>query len=139
MRFRRKLQLRTTLDLVPLIDVVFQLIIYFMVATTFILTPGISLLLPRSTTSEPVAMTRLVVTILSRGEIYLNKERYDLRGLDGRLRAISKVEKEKVKTIIIEGDSDVPYSLMVDVLDILRNNGFKGVNLRTRQVKEGAP
>jgi biopolymer transport protein ExbD len=139
MRFRRKLQLRTTLDLVPLIDVVFQLIIYFMVATTFILTPGISLLLPRSTTSEPVAMTRLVVTILSRDEIYLNKERYDLRGLDGRLRAISKVEKEKVKTIIIEGDSDVPYSLMVDVLDILRNNGFKGVNLRTRQVKEGAP
>jgi biopolymer transport protein ExbD len=139
MRFRRKLQLRTTLDLVPLIDVVFQLIIYFMVATTFIVTPGISLLLPRSTTSEPVAMTRLVVTILSRGEIYLNKERYDLRGLDGRLRAISKVEKEKVKTIIIEGDSDVPYSLMVDVLDILRNNGFKGVNLRTRQVKEGAP
>lgn len=139
MRFRRKLQLRTTLDLVPLIDVVFQLIIYFMVATTFILTPGISLLLPRSTTSEPVAMTRLVVTILSRGEIYLNKERYDLRGLDGRLRAISKVEKEKVKTIIIEGDSDVPYSLMVDVLDILRNNGYKGVNLRTRQVKEGAP
>ena len=139
MRFRRKLQLRTTLDLVPLIDVVFQLIIYFMVATTFIVTPGISLLLPRSTTSEPVAMTRFVVTILSRGEIYLNKERYDLRGLDGRLRAISKVEKEKVKTIIIEGDSDVPYSLMVDVLDILRNNGFKGVNLRTRQVKEGAP
>ena len=139
MRFRRKLQLRTTLDLVPLIDVVFQLIIYFMVATTFIVTPGISLLLPRSTTSEPVAMTRLVVTILSRDEIYLNKERYDLRGLDGRLRAISKVEKEKVKTIIIEGDSDVPYSLMVDVLDILRNNGFKGVNLRTRQVKEGAP
>ena len=139
MRFRRKLQLRTTLDLVPLIDVVFQLIIYFMVATTFILTPGISLLLPRSTTSEPVAMTRLVVTILSRGESYLNKERYDLRGLDGRLRAISKVEKEKVKTIIIEGDSDVPYSLMVDVLDILRNNGFKGVNLRTRQVKERAP
>ena len=139
MRFRRKLQLRTTLDLVPLIDVVFQLIIYFMVATTFILTPGISLLLPRSTTSEPVAMTRLVVTILSRDEIYLNKERYDLRGLDGRLRAISKVEKEKVKTIIIEGDSDVPYSLMVDVLDILRNRGFKGVNLRTRQVKEGAP
>jgi len=139
MRFRRKLQLRTTLDLVPLIDVVFQLIIYFVVATTFIVTPGISLLLPRSTTSEPVAMTRLVVTILSRGEIYLNKERYDLRGLDGRLRAISKVEKEKVKTIIIEGDSDVPYSLMVDVLDILRNNGFKGVNLRTRQVKEGAP
>ena len=139
MRFRRKLQLRTTLDLVPLIDVVFQLIIYFMVATTFILTPGISLLLPRSTTSEPVAMTRLVVTILSRDEIYLNKERYDLRGLDGRLRAISKVEKEKVKTIIIEGDSDVPYSLMVDVLDVLRNRGFKGVNLRTRQVKEGAP
>jgi len=60
MRFRRKLTTRATVELVPLIDVVFQLVIFFMVSTTFILTPGISIILPGSTTAEPVLMTKLV-------------------------------------------------------------------------------
>ena len=72
MRFKRRLMPQANVDLVPMIDVVFQLVIFFMVSTTFILTPGISLVLPGSTTSEPVVMTKFVVTVISENEIYLN-------------------------------------------------------------------
>ena len=82
MRFKRRLMPQAVVDLVPMIDVVFQLVIFFMVSSTFILTPGISLVLPGSSTSEPVAMSRLVVTIISENEIYLNKEKYNISGLD---------------------------------------------------------
>lgn len=135
MRFRRRLTTRTTMDLVPLIDVVFQLIIFFMVSTTFILTPGISLILPRSSTSEPVAMTKLVITVVSKNEIYLNKERYDIQRFNTRLGEITEEEREEIKTVVIEGDGNVSYSLMVEILDALRMNGFKGVNLKTREEK----
>ena len=133
MRFRRSLTTRTNVELIPLIDVVFQLVVFFMVSTTFILTPGISLILPGSETSEPVVMTKLVVTVVSEEEIYLNKERYDIAGLDSRLRMLTEEEKEEIKTVVIEGDEAVSYSLMIDVLDALRKNGFKGVNLKTRE------
>ena len=133
MRFRRSLTTRTNVELIPLIDVVFQLVVFFMVSTTFIVTPGISLVLPGSETSEPVVMTKLVVTIISAEEIYLNKERYDINGLGSKLAMLTKEEKEEIKTVVIEGDEEVSYSLMVDVLDTLRKNGFKGVNLKTRQ------
>jgi biopolymer transport protein ExbD len=133
MRFRRSLTTRTNVELIPLIDVVFQLVVFFMVSTTFILTPGISLVLPGSETSEPVVMTKLIVTIVADDEIYLNKERYDIRGLASRLRMLTEKEKEEIKTVVIEGDEEVPYRLMVEVLDVLRKNGFKGVNLRTRE------
>ena len=133
MRFRRSLTTRTNVELIPLIDVVFQLVVFFMVSTTFILTPGISLVLPGSETSEPVIMTKLIVTIVSEEEIYLNKERYDLNGLEGKLALLTEEEKEEIKTVVIEGDEEVSYRLMVDVLDTLRKNGFKGVNLKTRQ------
>jgi len=133
MRFRRSLTTRTNVELIPLIDVVFQLVVFFMVSTTFILTPGISLILPGSETSEPVAMTKLVVTVISEEEIYLNKERYDIGGLEGRLRMLTEEEKGEIKTVVIEGDEAVSYRLMVDVLDALRKNGFKGVNLKTRE------
>lgn len=133
MRFRRSLTTRTNVELIPLIDVVFQLVVFFMVSTTFILTPGISLILPGSETSEPVVMTKLVVTIVADDEIYLNKERYNLAGLSSRLRALTEEEKEEIKTVVIEGDEEVSYRLMVDVLDVLRKNGFKGVNLKTKE------
>jgi len=133
MRFRKSLTTRTNVELIPLIDVVFQLVIFFMVSTTFILTPGISLILPGSQTSEPVVMTKLVVTVVSEEEIYLNKERYDIGGLEGRLGMLTEEEKEEIKTVVIEGDEAVSYSLMVQVLDALRKNGFKGVNLKTRE------
>ena len=136
MRFRRKLTTRTNVELIPLIDVVFQLVIFFMVSTTFILTPGISLVLPQAKSSEPVAMTRLVVSIVSSDEVYLNKDRYTVKGLSQKLAELTEEEREEIKTVVIEGDSNVSYSLMIDVLDVLRMNGFKGVNLRTREENE---
>jgi len=135
MRFRRQLTTRTNVDLIPLVDVVFQLVIYFMVSTTFILTPGISIILPSSETSEPVVMSKLVVTVVSRNELYLNKERYDIKGLNERLDSISKKEREEIRTVVIEGDENVSYRLMIEVLDVLRKNGFRGVNLRTKEEK----
>jgi biopolymer transport protein ExbD len=133
MRFRRRLVPETNLNLIPLIDVVFQLIVFFMVATTFIITPGISLVLPTSNTAEPVAMTRLVVTVVSRDEIYFNKERHDVQSFALRLSEVTEKEREEIKTVVLEGDRSVPYSLLVEVLDVLRRNGFKGINLRTRE------
>ncbi len=133
MKFKRKLTIRTNVELVPLIDVVFQLIAFFMISTTFILTPGINLKLPSSTTSEPVMMSRIIITVVSKDEIYLNKERCNLAVLDEKLSKIGRVEREKIKSIVVEGDEKVPYSLMIKVLDILRKNDFKAVNLRTRE------
>lgn len=136
MRFRRQLSTRTNVELIPLIDVVFQLVIFFMVSTTFILTPGISLVLPSSETSEPVVVSRLIVTVVSRNELYLNKERYDLKGLDKRLSVITDEERSEIRTVVIEGDEKVSYRLMVEILDVLRKNGFSGINLRTKETEK---
>jgi biopolymer transport protein ExbD len=133
MRFRRRLTAQSAPNLIPMIDVVFQLVVFFMVSTTFIITPGISLVLPSSQTAEPVAMSRLVVTVVARDEIYLNKEQHTLNSLGRRLAEIGEQEKEQIKTVILEGDRSVSYSLLVEILDVLRRNGFKGVNLRTRE------
>ena len=112
---------------------VFQLVIFFMVSSTFIITPGISLVLPSSSTSEPVLMSRLVITVASREEIYLNKEQHSLATRDSRLQAMSTQEKEEIKTVVLEGDQSISYRLTIEILDLLRRNGFKGINLRTRE------
>jgi biopolymer transport protein ExbD len=134
MQFKRRLKPTATVDLVPLIDVVFQLVVFFMVSSTFILTPGISLTLPESSSAEPTVMTRLVITISGEEEIYLNKEQYSLESLEAALQQFSQREElENLQTVVVEGDEGVSYSLMVRVLDTLRGHGFEGVNLRMRE------
>ena len=133
MQFRRRLKPEVNLNIVPMIDVVFQLVLFFMVATTFVITPGISLVLPSSATAEKVAVSKLVVTVVSTEEVYLNRERYTLSGLDRKLSEMSQKEKTEVKSVVLEGDRSISYSLLVRVLDVLRRNGFKGINLKTRE------
>jgi biopolymer transport protein ExbD len=77
-------------------------------------------------------MSKLVITVVARDEIYYNKEQHTLASLSSRLAEITEVEKEQIKTVVLEGDRTISYSLLVEILDVLRINGFKGVNLRTR-------
>lgn len=130
MHFRRRLSPNANVDLIPMIDVVFQLVVFFMVSSTFVMTPGIALDLPESTSSEPVVLNRLVVTVASPDEIYLNRERVALSALDERLGAIAGGTDDPM-SVVIEGDRSVPYETLVSVLDVLRRNGYRGVALRT--------
>ena len=133
MRFRRKLNPISRVDLIPMIDVVFQLVVFFMVTSTFIITPGIGIEFPRSETAEQVAMSKLVVTVVSEEEVYLNKEEYTLESFGEALGEISSEEKEELKSVVLEGDRSLPYNLIVQVLDLLRKNGFQGVNLKMQE------
>lgn len=136
MHFRRRLSPSVKADMVPMIDVVFQLVIFFMVSSTFIQTPGISIVLPESTTAESVSMTSIVITVVSEDEVYLNKDPYNLPGLAIALEAVTREEREAVSAVVIEGGADVSYELLVKVLDLLRMNRFEGVNLRMKDIAE---
>ena len=138
MHFRRRLSPNANVDLIPMIDVVFQLVLFFMVSSTFVMTPGIALDLPASTSSEPVVLNRLVVTVASPSEVYLNRERVDLSELDTRLGELAgNGSDDDPMSAVIEGDRLVPYETLVAVLDILRRNGYRGIALRTLEDQGG--
>jgi biopolymer transport protein ExbD len=135
MKFRRRLELQSNLNLVPMVDVVFQLVLFFLVSTTFVLAPGIKLTLPASGTAESVVMQLMLVTIVSPREVYLNKERFGgLPELADRVSGMPEADRKQIDSVIIEADQDTSYGLMVQALDVLRKNGFKNVGLRTRDV-----
>ena len=134
MKERRGQKPQTSVNLVPMIDVVFQLVIFFMVSTTFKVVPGIELDLPESRTAESVTLTPLVLSVGGRDEIYVNDLEVTIGGLEGALRDVVGGESPRPgeHPVVVEGDSSVPYDLMVDVLDVLRVLGFDAASLRTR-------
>ncbi len=133
MVFKRRLKPIASVELIPMIDVIFQLVVFFMVSSTFIITPGIELQLPDSATAEPVVMSKIVITIVSPEEIYLNKEKETLTTAGEKLKELGEEGDQQKRSVIVQGDKSVSYSLMVRVLDLLRENGFTGINLRMKQ------
>jgi len=133
MRFRRKFETQATVNLVPMVDVVFQLVLFFLVSTTLALVPGIRLKLPASGTTERVPVRQLVVTVASAAELWLNNEPVaNPAELNERIASMDEADRAALESVIIEADQQVPYGLMVEVLDALRRNGLKDVGLRTR-------
>jgi len=132
MRFDRRLKPQVNVDLTPLIDVVLQLIIFFMITSTFKTAPGIELELPDSSSAKTVALTELYITAVSDNEVYVNKTLTSVEGLD-------KVLKDQILgmdltdlSVVVEGDKAAPYQLMISILDVLRKNGLEAINLVTQ-------
>jgi biopolymer transport protein ExbD len=135
---RRRLQPTVTINLVPLIDVLLLIIIFFMITTTFKLTPGISLDLPSSTTAQNVKSSVLRILAISENEIYVDKTRVDIAGLPALIKQRAGSGDSSGLKAVVEGDRGASYQLMVSVLDALRRGGIDSVGLRTR-VEQGSP
>ena len=135
---RRRLLPNVTINLVPLIDVLLLIIIFFMITTTFKLAPGISLELPSSTTASNVQSSVLRIVAVSEGEIYVDKTRTDLEGLPALIKKRMGSGDAAGLKATVEGDRNASYQLMVSILDALRRGGIDSVGLRTR-VEQGNP
>ena len=74
MKIRRRLKRTAVADMTPMIDIIFQLVIFFMISSVFNTAPGIDIELPQGETSQTMEITPLVLTITSNEDLYLNKD-----------------------------------------------------------------
>ncbi len=131
MQFKRSLAAQNRIDMIPMIDIVFQLILFFLVSTTFAMLPGISLQLPESSSAEAAAVTPLSVTIINKNEVYINQTRVRFDDLQTELPRFLPSDQTEKSNITLEADQSVSYGLIIEILDILRTNGYQNVNLHT--------
>lgn len=132
MRLKRRKSLLTPVDLTPMIDVVFQLILFFLVSTTFAVLPAISVKLPDSETAVSEEVSSITVTVTAGQKIYFNDREVSLKTLDKALSKYDTAGKTKEEIPVnIEADEKVPNGVIVKIFDVLRKNGFIAVNLRT--------
>jgi len=114
------------MELSPLIDCIFQLLIFFMLSSTF-LTPSIKLTLPTAEAGSVSAIDKIMVTLSSDDTIYINKQQVTFETLGPEIRRLLQDSDEKI--ITIRGDSDINFSAFVRALDIAKKNGAVNVNI----------
>lgn len=123
-----------SIDMIPMIDIVFQLILFFLVSTTFALLPGITVQLPESSTAEGGETRGLIITLSAQGDIWFNDKAVTMEQLNQELVHFDTESIPRNQyPIQLEADALVTNGTIVQLFDLLRKNGFAAVNLRTVQ------
>ena len=134
MEFSRKKKISVYLNIAPLIDVVFLLLIFFMLSSHFVTQPGIKITLPTAVTAKLHAEEDIVVYITKGNKLYLNEKQIALDSLLHKLRI--EVEEADKKTVIIKADEKIDLGLAVKVMDIARQAEAEGLVISTRMEEE---
>ena len=142
MNFRRESDLKQVeVNLTPLIDVVFLLLIFFMVSTTFDKQAQIEIKLPEAESSEIVDKDPeiIAVGINAEGNYYVNNEELLKSDADTLKRMLIKTAKNKTDLpVIISADGKAPHQSVVTVLDIASQLGMTKMTFATRQSDNAA-
>jgi len=131
-RIKRHLKLERTLrtiDIAPLIDVVFLLLIFFMLTSSFIFQPGIKVNLPRAITSEMLSEENAVISITAENLIYYRQKLVTIKELSSLLKGIASARLP----VLIKSDRKASLGRIVVVWDICRQEGVQQVNIATTQ------
>jgi biopolymer transport protein ExbD len=118
------------INITSLIDVMFLLLIFFMVSTTFLSQPAIKLELPDAEHSETVRQTPLVVHVDPTGRIYLNDEPVEIPLLEEALR--QRLADDVEKSVVFKADSRVSHGRVVEVLDVIKGAGVRKLSFGTK-------
>jgi biopolymer transport protein ExbD len=128
---RPRARRRPVLNVTSLIDVLFLLLIFLMVSSTFVEHPAIELDLPKASTSEPVKADSMRLTIPEDGRLILEGEEVQPAALTERLREAARANPELL--LILEADRSADYGRVVEALDAAREAGVKRISAFTRR------
>ncbi len=131
MPLQTNLRKKVHIDITPLVDVVFLLLIFFMVTSTFLELPGIKLVLPSAKTSTPQAIREITIMVNAQNQLYLNGQPLEWAQLESRLKS-ALMQRPSPKTLIIKADRSVAHGKVVNIMDTARLCGVQKLVVTTQ-------
>ena len=129
MDIERRKKVSVELNIAPLIDVVFQLLLFFVLTTSYVTNPGIEVALPKAASAVPVQKEHIELYITKENAVYYNNEKVTLDNLKKRLENMSSLSK----TVILKADKSVELGMVVQVIDVVKQTDIKDLVIATTQ------
>jgi biopolymer transport protein ExbD len=130
LQFSVKPKRRVIINITSLIDVLFLLLIFFMVTSTFLEQPGMKLELPSAESAEAARVEEMVLFIGAGGEIVFDDRSIPIDSLEIVLAGVVPLVEEK--TLTLKADKTVQHGTVVRVMDIAKRVGLKKLVVGTR-------
>ncbi len=117
------------IDLSPLLDVVFILLIFFIVTTVFVRESGVDVDKPKAVSTEQLQRNVILIAISDTGEVVYDSTNI---GVAGVRATVSQLIRNKNKPVVVQADKRVSTELLVKVIDQAKLAGASQINIATQ-------
>jgi len=131
MRRHRKAADEAEINITPMLDIVFIMLIFFIVTTSFVKETGIDINRPSANTAEKKPRGNILIAINSNGEIWIAKRRVELRSVRANVERLHAENPEG--SVVILADKDSKNGTLVEVMDQVRLAGVKNVSIAAKK------
>ena len=128
-RKRRQVEEETEINMTPMLDVVFIMLIFFIVTSSFVKESGIDVSKPSASTAERKEKANILVAITDSGQIWVDKRPVDPRSVRANIERLHAENPQG--SVIIQADKNSKNGLLVDVMDAARQAGVYDVSIAT--------
>lgn len=134
MNVSARIKRKASVDVSPMIDVIFQLVLFFLVSVSFSAVSKISVNLPQSTSSAAAQPSAVEIVSRKDGTVMLNGADIPIEDLPAALSKLDTggLQKREVPVVLC-ADRDVTAGRIAEIFDAVREGGFASVQLRTEQ------
>ena len=129
-RSRRNNAEENSLDLTPMMDIVFIMLIFFILTTSFVKETGVEISRPNAETAERDERGNILVAITENDEIWVDKRRIDLKALRANIERL-KIEYPE-GSVIIQADERSRSGLLVEAMDQIRLAGVQNISIAAK-------
>ena len=133
-RRRAKKQTESEVNLTPMLDVVFIMLIFFIVTASFVKESGIDISRPAAGTAERKERGNILIAITANDQIWMDRRQVDVRALRANIERLHAENPQG--SVVIQADKDSKNGLLVEVMDAARSSGVSNVSLAADIVKK---
>lgn len=126
-RYSQQAEEEPGIDLTPMLDVVFIMLIFFIVTSSFIKESGIEVNRPQADTASPQDKGNILIAVSADGQVWLDKQIVDVRSVRAHVERMRQEQPEGV--VVVQADQDARTGLVVKVMDQARLAGVEDVVL----------
>ncbi|MEP7705063.1 biopolymer transporter ExbD [Paraglaciecola sp. 25GB23A] len=119
------------IDMTPMLDVVFIMLIFFIVTASFVKESGIDVNRPEAATAVKKDRANILVAISDKGEIWINKRRVDVRAVQANIERL-KAENPQ-GSVVIQADKKANVETLIKVMDASRSAGVFDVSIAAQE------
>jgi biopolymer transport protein ExbD len=125
-RTRREAE-EAAIDLTPMLDVVFIMLIFFIVTTSFVKEAGIDVLKPKAAKAQSKPSATIFVAIRGNGEIWLDKRAVDVERVGATIEKL--LAESPTDTVIVQADKEAKHGVVVSVMDQIKLAGIDKISI----------
>ncbi len=133
MKFRDYRRVKAQAGLTAMIDIIFLLLIFFVLSSSFVLQPAIQIKLPKTLTSQLPVRKEIVVIIARDNRVFINNKLTKYTDIFAQFQKESRIQPNG--TVVIRADRDVSHGFVVKVMDVVKQAGFPNLAIATEPIK----